>query len=253
MTVWCRKTRRGAYERRDGLPAYIMEVYEVGGLPLDADLTPGDVIAMALAVPDSPLPAEGATREGLFQSRYVVEPVLETGRKRRIVVAWGRRRGGSVTLRAERAVATEGVSVIQPWLTEAEQSGHTYYDLKRRQVSRGGVRLMQGRYIDAGSSESSLLVTAASFRNHLYTVSGQPALFVGLQLNRRESGELWAWTIFETTGWMAAVPADTIEDGQLPIAELPPLHEYAHPNADDGTLAVPPDQVYKIGSPLPWL
>lgn len=255
MAVESHKSRRGVYQRRDGVLTYAREVYEVRGLPLDVNLTSGDVIALAQAATPSPLPVEGTPMDGLPMADMVVESKLSSGSQRRIIVTWGRRGSGSAVARAVRYRDVGVGDVVQPYVVynpDNAPSGPFYSRVSQRLRARGRFQTWQGRYISAGTDENAIYQTAASYKNMLYTVDGQPALFRGVQTDRRVSGELWVWTIFESTGWLPAVPADAIEPGSRPVAELPPLWEYGTVDFQTGTPAVEPDSIYTPGGNLWW-
>lgn len=250
MTVTCYKSRNRVYQRVGLTAQYIRESYEVDGLPLDTVLTDPEIYGLARAVTDSPLPEENSFKDGLPMTAVVIERKLRSGAQARITLTWGRRRNGSIVTRRQRSDSAGTEMLVQPYAVVQTPfgAGPPYIARKERLVPRGRYRVYDGQYVNAALSEVAIQIAAANFVNYLYAVNGQPMLFRGVDTVRRESGELWVWSIFEGTGWVREQLEDAIEPGQKPIAELPPLHTYGVVTTD-GTPAVVPENEYLAGPP----
>lgn len=252
MTVTCRLSSRGVYELdQNGIVRFIQRIYEADGFNTVSPPTDLEVIALCSAPTTGPdrLPTPGTASQGLRQARMVVEEKISSGSQRRIIVQWGRRgRGTSVT--TERRITPSGTDrLFQPYIRTANQPGPgqqgppLWITRDNRQILRGQFDLSIGKFVDANITEQAIGIRSASLTNRLYVLDGQPYLFLYAAPIRRASGELWVWTVFRTTGWVQAVPANTIEQGQPPIDELPPLAIYGTPTPA-GTPVVLANELY---------
>ena len=251
MTVTCYKSRNRVYQRVGEVAQYIREAYEVDGLPRDSSLSDPEIYGLALEVEGSPLPQENTFKDGLPMTAVVIERKLRSGSQARITITWGRRRNGSIVTTRTKAQALDTQVLIQPYLVVTPTPSGDIWARKERKVFRGAYRIFEGQYVTAGFNEGVIHQQAASLVNRLYIINNQPALFRGVDTIRQQSGELWVWSIFDSTGFVKAVEENELEPGQKPILELPPLFEYGQVN-ELGTPTRSPAENYEEGIPLPW-
>jgi hypothetical protein len=259
------KSRRDIYQTQNGRPVYAQEIYIVEDLPNTGVFGPEDVLAAARGVTGSPVPGNGEARYGI-PIRYIrVDELPESGKQRRIIAAWGRRNAIFPDATAQRFEMAGEERVVQPYayIATGGEPPASVFETRRRVVYRGRYRVLQGKIIDSGSDMQGITITAASNINKLYRLNGNPGIPVllkGVSYQPLRQGGIWIWTIFEGTGWVRAQEQDEIEDGSLPVEELPPLAEYREtPDFATGTAVRPAlkegnnDGVYENGSPLTWL
>lgn len=253
MTVAAVRSRDRTVSYRDGVLVYAREIFEVKGVPISPAPSADEVIAAARAITDSPVPAQDAPQNGLPQTAYTVEGKGRSAGQHRITVTWGDRSGSAsgLTTRSTRSFVSRG-QAIQPYLVVKDGGDFSILEDRQRVIPRGEVRIFKGGYLPSGSLQvDTVSQIAADNYGKLYTLNGQLALFEGLQIERRRNNLNWVWFEYRTTAWVREVEADKLEDGQLPIAGLPPLWAYGIPNGSEGTPALDPADFYDEGSVLP--
>lgn len=244
----------------DGQTVYHVEPWYIDGL----DLTGGapeasDVLAIARNLSDD-FPDEGEPKFGLAQRSQRVEEMPGYTKRRRLITAWGTRSGGGplTTTRESRARVVPDDGFVQPYFVITgnvqTQVGPIPLVVRRsRAIGRNSIIYYEGRLVGGQFTQLGIAQVVAANRRKLYVVSDQPALLLDADVHELRTNQLWVWTIFKMGTWVQAQGPGTIEPGSLPVAELPPLGEYAQRLGGGNTLqAIPAGQLYEVGDTLSW-